>query len=141
MKKEGLNHDAVSEENNSDGKKKLIHIMHTGTMRVCFGLLCLTAAVLELAASKIPATYSWLAHSNAERMTITGSFLGILNFIAGTFCAAFYEEVLYRQYLPETMKALTGKKFPLLCEAAVLILFAAGHRYLGFFAVVNAAIA
>jgi membrane protease YdiL (CAAX protease family) len=141
MKRDGINNNAAIEENTSAGKKKLMHVMHTGTMLICFGLLCITASMLELAAAKIPATFSWIAHTDAERMTITNSVFGVLNFIAGTFCAAFYEEVLYRKYLPETLKALTGNRFLLLCEAAVFILFAAGHRYLGLMAVINAAVA
>lgn len=63
------------------------------------------------------------------------------------FClAAFYEEVLYRLYLPEQLKRFlknTPNKIThiYIPEVITIILFALGHAYLGIFAVINACIA
>ena len=91
------------------------------------------------------------------------------NFLQGLFCAfalassAFYEECLYRLYLPKALKkiaALTGvdkkseDKDKLMarpkiaaaavfwaCEAACVLLFAFAHRYQGPLALLNALLA
>ena len=63
------------------------------------------------------------------------------------FClAAFYEEVIYRLYLPEQLKRFfknTQNKITQIYipEIITIILFALGHKYLGIFAVINACIA
>lgn len=63
------------------------------------------------------------------------------------FClAAFYEEVMYRLYLPEQLKRFfknTQNKITQIYipEIITIILFALGHKYLGIFAVINACIA
>ncbi len=52
---------------------------------------------------------------------------------------AFYEEAIYREFLPETLLSLIGKKkleIPL--ELICVTLFALGHLYLGVMAVLNA---
>ncbi|MGN0728280.1 CPBP family intramembrane glutamic endopeptidase [Treponema sp.] len=59
-------------------------------------------------------------------------------FVAVTLAAgAFFEEVLYRQYLPETLATLLGeRKIP--AEILSVLLFALAHRYLGWISVLNA---
>ena len=58
------------------------------------------------------------------------------------FFAAFYEEVLYRFYLPETArffaKKIQKKLIFLLIEAIFALIFAFSHYYAGIFAVFNA---
>ena len=58
------------------------------------------------------------------------------------FFAAFYEEVLYRFYLPETAlffaKKLNKKLIFLLIEVIFALIFAFSHFYAGIFAVFNA---
>lgn len=64
----------------------------------------------------------------------------ILNFIF----SAFYEETVYRFFIPECLSKLISKKIqnPKLCffvtEGTALVLFALGHMYLGFLSVLNA---
>ena len=66
----------------------------------------------------------------------------ILNFLL----AGFYEEVLYRMYFPEALVCLLGRKFngkwlKVVCELTGCLAFAFAHLYLGWLAVINAAIA
>ena len=70
-------------------------------------------------------------------------FFCIINFL----CSAFYEEVIYRFFLPECMVSLLKKIIPNekirihVCDAVCMILFALGHLYLGVFSVINASFA
>lgn len=62
------------------------------------------------------------------------------------FCAAFYEEVLYRFYFSDALYGLITRKKSfclawILCEAAGLLCFAFAHLYLGWISVLNAALA
>ena len=65
-----------------------------------------------------------------------------VNFLAG----AFYEEVLYREFVPKTLYALLegfssdrGRiAIGIIVESFAVLVFAAAHRYMGFFAVLNA---
>ena len=58
------------------------------------------------------------------------------------FAAAFYEEVLYRFYLPEQLLNFTkSKALGFIFEIISLLFFAFAHLYLGVFSVINAAFA
>ncbi|WP_191018106.1 CPBP family intramembrane glutamic endopeptidase [Treponema zioleckii] len=114
-----------------------------GKSLLCLGTLLLSAAVLESLSFLIlkkthPTEFTLIAPKN---------FLQILNFLIGTFGAAFYEEVLYRLYLPEEIKFLAKinspfKKriFDISTEILCVIIFALGHLYLGILGVANAII-
>ena len=55
--------------------------------------------------------------------------------------SAFYEETLYRQYLPETLMEIIprkGKAMFWISEIISIILFALAHRYMGLVPVINA---
>lgn len=73
-------------------------------------------------------------------------FVSILNLIF----ASFFEETIYRFYLPVFLIRLFVNKFSnpklktilfLILESFVLLIFAFSHRYLGSFSVINAGIA
>lgn len=69
-------------------------------------------------------------------------FYCILNFLL----SAFYEESLYRFFIPEALIFLTRnfkdkKMIQTDCEIISCMLFALGHVYLGFLSVINAALA
>lgn len=69
-------------------------------------------------------------------------FFCLLNFL----CAAFYEEVLYRFYFIDELKALLERKKQMkwifwLCEFTGLLCFAIAHLYMGWISVLNAALA
>ena len=62
------------------------------------------------------------------------------------FCAAFYEEVLYRFYFIDELFGLVTRKKVwrlswLLCEVLGLLCFAFAHLYMGWISVLNAALA
>ena len=65
------------------------------------------------------------------------------------FCAAFYEEVLYRFYISDALLSLISRKqnfrstrlLWLFCEVLGLLCFAFAHLYLGWISVLNAALA
>ena len=77
--------------------------------------------------------------------TFTSWLFCILNFIF----AAFYEEVVYRFYLTDSLTDLLTKISPIfeskitlvVCEIITAILFALAHGYMGIFAIINALIA
>ena len=69
----------------------------------------------------------------------------VLNFIF----AAFYEEVVYRFYLTDSLQDILIKINPIfeskvtlvICEIITAVLFALAHSYMGIFAIINALIA
>ena len=67
----------------------------------------------------------------------------ILNFLF----SAFYEETVYRFFIPECLSKLISEKIHnrrlcfFITEGTALLLFALGHMYLGFLSVLNAAFA
>lgn len=109
----------------------------TGGYFLTFGSLVLCAAIIELANLA-------LKTKNFESIIFPS------NFLQGLFCAfalaasAFYEECLYRLYLPNALKKISargGTKSIWLCEAACVLLFAFAHRYQGLLALLNAFLA
>lgn len=77
----------------------------------------------------------------------TSSILKPQNFSQWVFCilnfftAAFFEEIIYRLYLPDGFTKLFEKNSKLiiiLSEIIALVFFALGHLYLGIFSVINA---
>lgn len=59
--------------------------------------------------------------------------------ILSILLSALYEELVYRQFLPETTLKLLRNR--IISELAVILLFALGHMYAGIWAVLNAFIA
>lgn len=112
-------------------------VMIAGAGIAAFGVLCCSAAVLALI------TRSHSPQLPAPLLPPHGG-AGWLNCAVGTAAAVFYEEALYRRYLPEAATALFGggkRHRHLLCEAFAVVSFAAGHRYLGIAGIVHALIA
>ena len=80
------------------------------------------------------------------------SFLGWINFFFGVIFAAFFEEVIYRFYLPRAFCEIFGKikifrnsdvaqnnqRLSVFCEGLALLLFGLGHIYLGILGFLNA---
>lgn len=100
-----------------------------------FGFLCVISVIFELIGNfcKI--------ESNMTKILLPSTMNGWLNFIFGTIAAAFFEEVIYRMYLPEAMgHFIVGHpKIPrILPEIIALLLFSFGHIYLGIFGFLNA---
>ncbi|MCR5218436.1 type II CAAX endopeptidase family protein [Treponema sp.] len=103
---------------------------------ITLGLLMLTYALMTALAIFLPASFSQSSQSTA--LTVPG-LKGILFLIMNVMAASYYEEVIYRQLLPQSFYLLSeNKAFRLSGEIFTLIVFALGHFYLGFIAVINA---
>lgn len=99
-----------------------------------FGALCVISVVFEIIGM-------FFHFEGISKVILPDSVNLWVNFFAGTICAAFYEEVIYRMYLPESMKHfIVGKpKIPyFLPEIIAVLLFALGHLYLGVLGFLNA---
>lgn len=127
-------------ENKRNGKRLYKNsfskrIMQTSASLVTFGILCLSFAVASLC------SYIFQPEAPQTHLLLPHTAVGIINCIIGTVCAVFYEEVLYRLYLPTAALRLFGKKYRLLCEGGAVVLFSLGHLYLGIFGCLNALVA
>lgn len=101
---------------------------------VAFGALCLTGVFSSV--------ISRLFLRAPEPTVVAAVPKNIFNFIFGTLCAAVYEEIIYRFYLPAAFRKafsfLKGRYAFLLYESIPVILFACGHIYNGMPALMNA---
>ncbi len=114
--------------------------IHIGSSLTAFGALCLSAAVLQLLA--------FLFHLPQVTQVVLSpeSVLQWINCILGTVCAAFFEEAVFRRYLPDTIKYLLPETrlketVCMLSEALCIVLFALSHRAAGSLSVINAFVA
>ncbi|MFA6855582.1 MAG: type II CAAX endopeptidase family protein [Treponema sp.] len=121
--------------------KNITFFINSGYTLVTFGLLCTIAAVTELFSHLTGLQPSVIP---VRPVSMLQYFFCILDFAA----ASFFEEVLYRLYLPDMLfrfishiPLLTFRSSKIISESAVVIIFAFSHRYLGAASVVNAAIA
>ena len=125
-------------------KADAFRFVQTGWAIASFGSLCVIASVVELSVRFSDGKAN--LHPSLPS-SIAETFFCIANFA----CASFYEEAIYRLYLPETLGAilkdvfLKSKKWKKRAETAVrisetlsVIAFALSHRYLGLPSVVNA---
>ncbi len=119
----------------SKGPSRLFLIIRqSGFFFVCFGLLCVISALVQA-----------LSHlsglgSHVEVLP-PGNFYLWINCVAGTFLAAFYEEMVFRSFAPDRLAKIFGDQnrfVRLAWEGGMVILFAASHLYAGFFSFVNA---
>ena len=83
---------------------------------------------------------------DAASVTRPAGFAQWLFCLINFFCAAFYEEVLYRFYFSDALLALISRKKTwrftwIICEVLGLLCFAFAHLYLGWISVLNAALA
>lgn len=104
---------------------------------VCFGILCVGAGVVTLLAGLS-------GFKEAAQILPPEGVFGWANFIAGTPCAAFTEEFVYRLYLPERLRSISRRGSPALprpaAEAVALALFSLGHIRFGWPGVLNAVV-
>lgn len=101
---------------------------------VSFGFLCLISSLVQAGAGLFGA---------GKTITVLppAGFFEWSNFFIGTVLAAFFEEVLFRYFLPDRAEKLfEGKgRFLRFCwEYLVIFLFAESHRHAGSAAVANA---
>lgn len=118
--------------------------LYSSNALVAFGALCLSSVIFELIA------FFSGSKAGLHSVVFPAGFLGKVDFVFGVIFAAFFEEVIYRFYLPRALKELLFKvrknpqnekinlRLSLITETASLILFALPHLYLGFFGFLNA---
>lgn len=121
-----------AEKNNAKIFKFLFH----GT--VTLGILMIIFAVMQSIELLFPD--SDLKSQNF--MPEINGPLSILFMVFTVLCGAFYEEVIYRQFLPEFMALIAGDRIKRKIifygtEFLALLLFALAHRYQGWISVVN----
>lgn len=124
------------QSNNSHNKFSLL-VRRLFWFSITLGILMLVFALMQAL------TFVTSGDSLAESFVPTITSIKAFAFVALTVGAgAFYEEVIYRQLIPEFLFELLGtlknKKIAVVsCEAIALLLFAFAHRYLGWIAVLN----
>lgn len=120
----------------SDEKWSLFRILViSGEALKTFGFICVISVLFQLIG------YFLKIENEITEIVLPSGFLGWTNFILGTLIAAFYEESVYRVFIPESMKKLLSKykRIPsILIEVLAVLLFALGHIYLGFLGFLNA---
>ena len=139
-------------------KGDAFRFVRTGWTLASFGALCVIASIIEIIVRLSGGKES---PEPALPSSIAETFFCIANFA----CASFYEEALYRLYLPETLRSVledvrskqihetknenagqkknaanehTSRTVFFISEISAVSLFALSHRYLGLPSVANA---
>lgn len=120
-------------------QQKMPFFVYSSCTLVSFGSLCLSSVIFETI------SYFFRIGGGIQKVIFPSSFLGWINFFFGVIFAAFFEEVIYRFYLPRAFREILGKKLSqnnqrlsVLCEGLALLLFGLGHVYLGVLGFLNA---
>ena len=113
---------------------------------ITYGMLFSTSLFIHFISELLKAKGIGTGFTDATNVLKPVGFIQWLYCLIFFLCGAFYEEVIYRFYFTDMLFSLITKKkkFPcsrLLCEAAGLLCFAFAHFYMGWLAVLNAALA
>ena len=113
--------------------QRFIYSLSFGT--ITLGLLMLSFAALQAISIVFPSLFR--QNTVVARPETVPELLCVLLTFA---VSAFYEEVLYRQYVPFVALYAAGNVKPLrlISEIVCVLVFAFSHRYLGWSAVINA---
>lgn len=123
--------------------KKTPFFVFSGSALVCFGILCVSSVIFEAVSFLLGIA------PGIQGIVFPKSLPGIINFFSGVIFAVLFEEVIYRFFLPHAMRKIVihqggrgqeSVRDVFLCEGIPVILFAAGHLYLGAFGFSNALI-
>ena len=110
----------------------LVSSLKWGALTLGFLMLIFAAVHAFSFAFKISSAQTEILLKNPE------NFLSWIFLIFTLAAGAFFEEAVYRQFVPETLNSLLGKwKSPV--EVFSVLIFALAHRYLGWISVFNAA--
>jgi membrane protease YdiL (CAAX protease family) len=131
--------DGKKQKKKKPAERQISIIINSGYVLFTFGALCVTAALMELIIHFTGIHSSVIPVRPASAVQL---LFCILDFAA----ASFFEEAIYRLYLPEMFRkylsCIPRFRFAEVCaEALSVVLFALAHRYLGIPSVVNAALA
>ena len=134
------------EENKTLRFKTLVTVLKWWPLT--FGLLMLIYAFFLTLSILFPSVFSssaFISYSFLDEKSKSIYFFKILFILFSFISAAYYEEVLYRQFFPNSLFFLgdfflkkKNKVLQFLAESICLVFFALAHRYLGFAAVLNA---
>lgn len=134
-KKNETETDFVPETKKQKSVKKIITFLTW--FSISLGILMLIYALAEgiylLFPNKLPSI-------QGISPSLPSGFYGFANLFLTLLVASFFEEVLYRQFLPETLSLFIGEKrwALILMEFLVALIFAFSHRYEGILAVLVA---
>lgn len=110
----------------------------TGT--ICFGIMMILFALVQIVGLIFPETSN---AANFENLNLNPFKFSAIVFQLAVI--SFEEEVLYREFCPLCLDAFAAGKdikfrkvYKIIAEIFMLLIFAAGHRYLGLIAVLNA---
>ena len=119
--------------------KKLLYFGYFYHFALILGILMLVYAFFQLIAIIFP---SVIKTASIIPFVKPHGFVQWVLFLLNLLIASYYEEVIYRQFLPCAIRFIPGKKkiIEVTAEVLSLLLFALGHRYLGYMAVINALI-
>lgn len=113
--------------------KSIISSMWWWALALGYMLICF-AVIIIIQKYFFPETF---------RQTITAekSIAYALKAILLLASGAFYEEILYRQFFPDTLITILPDRriIRIAAETVCILIFAFSHRYLGWFSVINAA--
>lgn len=113
-------------------------IVDLGVSFFSFGMLCLISALLQAV------SYFFFNLSDNASISFPSSVVQFVFFILTFLFSAVFEESIFRIYLPRAFydifncHKLKGLAVFIISEVLPCILFAFCHRYLGWFAVINA---
>lgn len=128
---------------NTDKKKTLIifPFVISLSLLLCFSFIFKGISIL-LSITSLSESSFFFGNSSIEVQRPDGIVQWIFCVLTFLF-SAFYEEVIYRFFLPSSLitfceKKWNGKKIIIICEVVTAVLFALAHIYLGLISVVNA---
>lgn len=114
--------------------ESLIKYLQWGS--ITFGSMMIIYAIMEFLYLLFPSILT--EQTEVQSLFSNGAF-SFFAITFGLFMSAYYEEILYRQFLPESLHKLIEKKqFYFLIEIVSVLIFGFSHRYLGILAVINA---
>lgn len=125
-------------------KKTEEPVKKTELFRLLFWIPLTTGLLFLALAANQTVRYVWgIAELKGELFTddsVSGVNIGFLIF--NFFCAAFYEEAVYRHFFSESLLTLLpgNRVVRWSCETAAVLIFALSHRSGGIFSIVNAAV-
>lgn len=83
--------------------QKLPFFIYSSNALITFGFLCLSSVIFE------SISYFFKIDGGIQKILFPSSFFGWINFFFGVIFAAFFEEVIYRFYLPRAFMEIFGK--------------------------------
>ncbi len=127
-------------------QKKQPFFVYSANTLLCFGFLFVSSCIFEAI------SYFLKIGGGLQKVVFPSSIFGWINFFFGVICAAFFEEVIYRFYLPRAFRDIFGNmkffnnvkyarnnlRLLVLSEGLALLLFCLGHVYLGVLGFLNA---